>query len=69
MLCYLQCAEYPLQNTQTRLIEENKSLSVERGHLADLMSNVQRMHNDLEHAGENDRRRLETQVQSLENQT
>ena len=50
-------------------MEENKALSVERGHLADLMNNVQRMHNDLENAGENDRRRLESQVQNLENQT
>ncbi|KAG9308011.1 TPR/MLP1/MLP2-like protein-domain-containing protein [Chiua virens] len=32
------------------------------------MANVQRMHNDLERSGENDRRRLETQVQ-MENQT
>jgi hypothetical protein len=33
------------------------------------MSNVQKMHNDLERSGENDRRRLESQLQMLENQT
>jgi nucleoprotein TPR len=54
---------------QARLIEENKSLSMERSHLADLMANVQRMHNDLERSGENDRRRLESQLQMLEEQT
>lgn len=42
---------------------------MERSHLADLMSNVQKMHNDLERSGENDRRRLESQLQMLENQT
>lgn len=58
-----------VQSVQARLIEENKSLSIERSHLADLMANVQRMHNDLERSGENDRRRLESQMQMLENQT
>lgn len=58
-----------LQSVQTRLIEENKTLAVERSQLSDLMANVQRMHNDLERSGENDRRRLETQVQMMENQT
>lgn len=42
---------------------------MERSYLADLMSNVQKMHNDLERSGENDRRRLEGQLQMLENQT
>jgi len=50
-------------------VDENKSLSVERSHLSDLMSNVQKMHNDLERSGENDRRRLESQIQMLETQT
>lgn len=54
---------------QNRLVEENKALAVERTHLADLMANVQRMHGDLERSGENDRRRLESQIQLLENQT
>lgn len=58
-----------LQNVESRLIEENKNLAVERSHLADLMANVQKMHNDLERAGENDRKRLETQIQMLENQS
>jgi hypothetical protein len=43
-------------------MQENKSLSVERSHLADLMFNVQRMHGDLERSGGNDRRRLENQI-------
>ncbi len=32
------------------------------------MGSVQRMHNDLERSGENDRRRLESQLQLLEAQ-
>ena len=54
---------------QSRLVEENRILSVERSHLSDLMVNVQKMHNDLETAGENDRKRLESQLQLLEGQT
>ena len=50
-------------------MEEDKTLAVERSHLSDLMANVQKMHNDLERSGENDRRRLESQIQMLENQT
>jgi len=50
-------------------VAENKTLSVEHSHLADLMANVQRMHGDLERAGENDRRRLESQIQMMEGQT
>lgn len=42
---------------------------MERSHLSDLMANVQKMHSDLERSGENDRRRLENQIQLLENQT
>ncbi|KAF8843385.1 hypothetical protein BDN67DRAFT_924393 [Paxillus ammoniavirescens] len=57
------------ESVQSRLIEENKNLAVERSQLSDLMANVQRMHNDLERSGENDRRRLETQVQMMESQT
>ncbi|KIJ62559.1 hypothetical protein HYDPIDRAFT_93869 [Hydnomerulius pinastri MD-312] len=57
------------ESVQNRLIEENKNLAVERSQLSDLMANVQRMHNDLERSGENDRRRLETQVQMMESQT
>ena len=41
---------------------------MERSRLADLMSNIQKMHNDLERSGENDRRRLEGQLQMLESQ-
>lgn len=41
---------------------------MERSHLSDLMGNVQKMHNDLERSGENDRRRLESQLQSMETQ-
>lgn len=33
------------------------------------MNNVQKMYNDLEMSGENDRRRLEGQLQMLDNQT
>ncbi|TFY64347.1 hypothetical protein EVJ58_g2677 [Rhodofomes roseus] len=57
------------QSVQDRLEEENRILSVERSHLSDLMQNVQKMHSDLERSGENDRRRLESQMQMLENQT
>lgn len=57
------------QSVQVRLVDDNKSLAVERSHLADLMTNVQKMHNDLERSGENDRRRLESQMQMLETQT
>ncbi|KIK69700.1 hypothetical protein GYMLUDRAFT_519506 [Collybiopsis luxurians FD-317 M1] len=57
------------EGVQSRLVEENKSLSMERSHLSDLMTNVQRMHSELERSGENDRRRLESQLQLLENQT
>ena len=57
------------ESIQTRLVEENRSLAMERSHLSDLMANVQRMHHDLERSGENDRRRLESQIQMLENQT
>ncbi|RPD77586.1 hypothetical protein L226DRAFT_326460 [Lentinus tigrinus ALCF2SS1-7] len=56
------------ESIQVRLVEENKTLAVERSHLSDLMANVQKMHNDLERSGENDRRRLESQMQLLENQ-
>jgi nucleoprotein TPR len=57
------------QSVQGRLVEENKTLAMERSHLSDLMGNVQKMHNDLERSGENDRRRLESQLQMLEGQT
>lgn len=53
---------------QTRLLDENKALAVERSRLADLLGNVQKMHNDFERANESDRRRLESHIQSLENQ-
>ena len=52
---------------QSRLVEDNRTLAVERSHLSDLMANVQKMHNDLERSGENDRQRLESQMQMLEN--
>ena len=42
---------------------------MERSHLSDLMANVQKMHNDIERSSENDRRRLESQIQLLEHQT
>ena len=57
------------QGVQGRLVEENRTLAVERSHLSDLMANVQKMHNDLERSGENDRRRLESQIQMHEGQT
>ncbi|KAG6853933.1 hypothetical protein C0991_012425 [Blastosporella zonata] len=57
------------EGIQNRLVEENKALALERSHLSDLMVNVQKMHNDLERSGENDRRRLESQLQGLEGQT
>jgi len=50
-------------------VEENKSLAMERSHLSDPTSNMQKMHNDLERSGENDRRRLESQLQTLESQS
>ncbi|KAF9077487.1 hypothetical protein BDP27DRAFT_1397327 [Rhodocollybia butyracea] len=57
------------ESVQSRLVEENKSLTMERSHLSDLMSNVQKMHNELERSGENERRRLESQLQLLQNQS
>ena len=33
------------------------------------MANVQKMHNDLERSGDNDRKRMESQLQLLESQT
>jgi nucleoprotein TPR len=57
-----------LQGVQNRLVDENRTLAVERSHLSDLMANIQKMHNDLERSGENDRRRLESQIQMLEGQ-
>ncbi|KAI0338862.1 hypothetical protein BDW22DRAFT_1362157 [Trametopsis cervina] len=57
------------ESVQARLVEENKTLTMERSQLSDLMTNVQRMHHDLERSGENDRRRLENQISMLENQT
>jgi nucleoprotein TPR len=50
-------------------MEENKTIALERSHLSDLMGNVQKMHNDLERSGENERRRLESQMHMLEQQT
>ncbi|KAJ3867488.1 hypothetical protein EV359DRAFT_34396 [Lentinula novae-zelandiae] len=57
------------ESIQSRLVEENKSLALERSHLSALMSNVQRMHSELERSGENDRRRLENQLQLTESQS
>ena len=69
MVVYSDCLfNALLQSIQTRLVNENKTLAVERSHLSDLMANVQRMHNDLERSGENDRRRMESQLQLMENQ-
>ncbi|KAH8990434.1 hypothetical protein EDB86DRAFT_3080419 [Lactarius hatsudake] len=57
------------ESVESRLVEENKALSMERSHLSDLMANVQKMHNDIERSSENDRRRLESQIQLLEHQS
>ncbi|KAI0826824.1 hypothetical protein BC628DRAFT_1319381 [Trametes gibbosa] len=57
------------ESVQGRLVDENRTLATERSHLADLMANVQRMHNDLERSGENDRRRMDSQIKLLEDQT
>ena len=67
--CVLRCVLKNFQGVQSRLVEENRTLAVERSHLSDLMANVQKMHNDLERSGENDRRRLESQIQMHEGQT
>ena len=56
------------QDVRNRLIEENKTMAVERSRLTDLMTNVQKMQNDIERSTESDRRRLETQIQTLESQ-
>jgi len=56
------------ESIQGRLVDENRTLALERAHLSDLMANVQKMHNDLERSGENDRRRLESQLQMIEGQ-
>ena len=57
------------QSVQSRLIDENKALSVDRSRLSDLVANVQKLHNDVDRSNENDRRRFETQIQALETQT
>ncbi|KAL6308319.1 hypothetical protein BKA93DRAFT_560042 [Sparassis latifolia] len=57
------------ESVKGRLADDNKALAMERSHLSDLVANVQKMHNDLERSGENDRRRLENQIKMLENQT
>jgi nucleoprotein TPR len=53
---------------ESRLVEENRQLGLERSKLSDLMSNVQRMHSDLERSGETDRRRLESQLELVQSQ-
>lgn len=50
------------------MVEENKTLSVERGKLADIIANVQRLYGDLEQSEENHRKRLEMQVRMMEDQ-
>lgn len=54
---------------QSRLVDENRTLSLERSHLSDLMANVQKLHNDLEQSGLNERHRLEAQIKLMEGQT
>ena len=56
------------QSLESRIIKENKALSMKRSHLPDLMVNVQKMHNDIERSSKNDGRRLESQIQLLEHQ-
>ncbi len=56
------------QSIQSRLIEENKILSVERSRLSDLLVNVQKLHNDVDKSYEGDKRRLDSQVQTMETQ-
>lgn len=56
------------QGVQLRLMEENKSLAAERSQLADLMVNLKKMQADLEHSGDNDRRRLEKRLEMIESQ-
>ena len=57
------------ENVQTRLLDENKLLSLERSRMADLIANVQKLHNDIDKSNESDRRRFETRIQDLESQT
>ncbi|KAL5482794.1 MLP1_9 [Sanghuangporus weigelae] len=56
------------ENVQTRLIDENKVLSLERSRMADLIANVQKMHNDIDKANGSDRQRFESQIHNLEAQ-
>ena len=56
------------QSVETRLINENASLSKERAHLADLLGNLQTMQNEIERSGSDSRRRLEDQISRLETQ-
>lgn len=64
--CYYSLLQ---QNTQNRLLDENRMIAIERTRLSDLISNVQRMHHEIERTNESDRRRFETQIKSLETQT
>lgn len=66
--CFTDIGSSRAQSVESRLVEENKALSMERSHLSDLMANVQKMHNDIERSSENDRRRLESQIQLHEHQ-
>ena len=55
-----------IQSVQDHLVDENKTLALEWSYLSDLVVNVQKVHYDLEHSGENDYKRLENQLQMLE---
>ncbi|KAG0268602.1 hypothetical protein DFQ27_006240 [Actinomortierella ambigua] len=51
---------------ETRLIEENKSLGKEKGHLSDLLTSIQSMANELERTKEQSKRRHENAMASKE---
>lgn len=56
------------QTVEARLHEDNRNLMKERTQFQDLTSNLTSMHADLEKSGENEKRRLERQVKTLETQ-
>ena len=56
------------QTVEVRLHEDNRNLMKERTQFQDLTGNLTLMHAELEKSGENERRRLERQVKTLETQ-
>jgi nucleoprotein TPR len=66
--CFPASLNFYSQNVEARLTAENQSLARERANINELMKQYQTMQADLERSAENDKRRLEAQVQEQDNQ-